>query len=79
MRIILIRILAISMTSQPGPRSAPLAPPPFPDDAEPGHAGPAEIDLRRLIPPGSNAVAIEHDGQRYTLRLTRSNKLILTK
>jgi hemin uptake protein HemP len=67
------------MTSQPSPRPTHLAPPPSHDDAESGLAKPAEIDLRRLIPPGSNAVAIEHDGQRYTLRLTRSNKLILTK
>ena len=28
---------------------------------------------------GSNAVEIEHAGQRYLLRVTRENKLILTK
>lgn len=60
-------------------RLAPEAPPPSPGVAENGRATTSEIDLRRLIPPGSNAVAIEHEGQRYTLRLTRSNKLILTK
>lgn len=27
----------------------------------------------------SNTVQIEHEGQRYLLRLTRGNKLILTK
>lgn len=42
-------------------------------------AGSSAIDLRQLIPPGASAVAIEHQGQRYTLRVTRANKLILTK
>jgi len=28
---------------------------------------------------GGNTVCIEHQGQQYWLRLTRSNKLILTK
>lgn len=28
---------------------------------------------------GSNAVEIEHDGKHYLLRITRENKLILTK
>ena len=28
---------------------------------------------------GANAVEIEHAGQRYLLRVTRENKLILTK
>lgn len=28
---------------------------------------------------GSNTVEIEHAGQRYLLRVTRENKLILTK
>lgn len=39
----------------------------------------AAIDSRQLFPPGQNTVLIEHGGQRYTLRLTRENKLILTK
>lgn len=37
------------------------------------------IDLLQLIPPGARAVTIEHEGQCYTLRITRANKLILTK
>lgn len=53
-------------------------------ESEPPAAGtpapaPRPIAARQLIPQGRNAVEIEHDGQRYTLRLTRANKLILTK
>jgi hemin uptake protein HemP len=33
------------------------------------------VDLFR----GTRVVCIEHDGQRYLLRVTRENKLILTK
>jgi hemin uptake protein HemP len=36
------------------------------------------IDSRTLIPNG-NTLVIEHGGQRYMLRITRENKLILTK
>lgn len=48
-------------------------------------AAPAETDQERLrivsdeILRGRNAVEIEHAGQRYLLRVTRENKLILTK
>lgn len=37
-----------------------------------------EIDVRDLIGQGRE-VAILHDGERYRLRLTANNKLILTK
>ncbi|HET6720087.1 MAG TPA: hemin uptake protein HemP [Rhodocyclaceae bacterium] len=37
------------------------------------------IDSRQLLPPGRTTVVIEHGGQRYLLRVTRENKLILTK
>ena len=53
------------------------------------HAGafaprvPAPESLPRIsstqILLGSKAAEIEHEGQRYILRLTRENKLILTK
>ena len=45
-------------------------------------AGPAArppIDTRQIFRPGESAIEILHDGARYTLRLTRANKLILTK
>ncbi|WP_371325197.1 hemin uptake protein HemP [Dechloromonas sp. ZY10] len=36
------------------------------------------IDSRQLL-AGRNLIEIEHAGQRYQLRVTRENKLILTK
>ncbi|GAA0711849.1 hemin uptake protein HemP [Dokdonella soli] len=36
------------------------------------------IDSRRLL-SGGNELVIEHAGQEYRLRLTRNDKLILTK
>ncbi|MCK6410995.1 MAG: hemin uptake protein HemP [Azonexus sp.] len=36
------------------------------------------IDSRQLL-GGRNLIEIEHAGQRYQLRITRENKLILTK
>lgn len=39
---------------------------------------PQEIDLRRLLGDATQLV-IRHGDQRYILRLTRQNKLILTK
>lgn len=38
----------------------------------------AVVDSRDLL-KGANTVVIEHAGQRYILRVTRENKLILTK
>ena len=42
---------------------------------------PAEsfIDSRQLLQPGQTTLYIDHGGQRYLLRVTRENKLILTK
>jgi hemin uptake protein HemP len=37
-----------------------------------------EISSATLL-AGKNSVAITHEGSRYTLRLTKQNKLILTK
>ncbi|NHC05882.1 hemin uptake protein HemP [Azonexus fungiphilus] len=58
------------MNSQP--KSVPSASPP-----------PAAGNLPRLdsgqILQGASTVEIEHAGQRYLLRVTRENKLILTK
>lgn len=53
----------------------PLPPPPVAGR----DAAPPAIDSRSLFAPGQSIVFIEHGGQRYTLRLTRENKLILTK
>lgn len=39
---------------------------------------PQRLDSRRLLGGGNEAV-IEHAGQEYRLRLTRNDKLILTK
>ena len=39
----------------------------------------APLLLSRELFRDSNTVQIEHEGQRYLLRLTRGNKLILTK
>lgn len=36
------------------------------------------VDSEQIL-HGSRAVEIDHDGQRYLLRVTRDNKLILTK
>jgi len=36
------------------------------------------LDSRQLL-GGKNLIEIEHAGQRYQLRVTRENKLILTK
>ena len=36
------------------------------------------IDSKTLL-KGTSALEIEHAGQRYVLRVTRENKLILTK
>lgn len=51
------------------------APPPQPAAASDAPV----IDSRQLFAPGQSTVLIAHGGQRYTLRLTRENKLILTK
>lgn len=39
---------------------------------------PPRVDSRQLL-RGHKTVEIEHGDQRYTLRLTKDNKLILTK
>lgn len=40
---------------------------------------PKVLDLQHIIPKGENSVVIMHEGQPYLLRVTQSNKLILTK
>jgi len=42
----------------------------------PGHS---PVLASKQLFRGNNTVCIEHGGQRYLLRLTRENKLILTK
>jgi len=42
------------------------------------NGAPPRVDSRELF-RGHHLVEIEHAGQRYQLRLTRENKLILTK
>ena len=57
---------------------------PFPtpaaqDDAATGHRpGSARIDSSRLL-EGGRELVIDHAGVEYRLRLTRNDKLILTK
>lgn len=42
------------------------------------HPEPACIDSRQLL-PSSGILTIIHQGERYTLRVTKTGKLILTK
>ncbi|GGK35218.1 hemin uptake protein HemP [Salinarimonas ramus] len=47
----------------------------------PGAPAPAEppvVDVRDLVGTGREAI-IRHNGERYRLRITAANKLILTK
>ena len=37
------------------------------------------VDSRQLLAPGQTTLTIDHAGQCYLLRVTRENKLILTK
>jgi len=53
--------------TRPHPEPPPAAAEPVP-----------RIDSSQLL-RGGRTVEIDHAGQRYTLRLTRENKLILTK
>lgn len=55
----------------------PPAKPPSPAP-ESGSASPSRIDSGEIL-RGASTVEIEHAGQRYLLRVTRENKLILTK
>lgn len=59
-----------TMTTTPDPPSAPRA----------GHGDGKvrTLEARHLLGAG-RMVRIDHDGEVYTLRLTRNNKLILTK
>lgn len=52
----------------------------LPSQDAPTHtnSSPPRVDSRDLF-RGHHLVEIEHAGQRYQLRLTRENKLILTK
>lgn len=52
--------------------------PPEPGATPPQPATKTVIDSRQLFRHGST-VYIDHAGQRYVLRVTRENKLILTK
>jgi hemin uptake protein HemP len=47
-------------------------------DRTPRASATPRIDSRRLM-AGENELVIEHAGQEYRLRLTRNDKLILTK
>lgn len=58
----------IAMTELIAPPPQPAVPPSLPP----------RIDSRQLL-GGAQSIEIEHAGQRYLLRVTRENKLILTK
>lgn len=53
-------------------------PRPNPEPLPPAVDPVPRIDSSQLL-RGGRTVEIDHAGQRYTLRLTRENKLILTK
>jgi hemin uptake protein HemP len=53
-------------------------PPPGPSTTSQQAGAIARIDSQLLL-CGQRIIEIEHCGQRYTLRVTRENKLILTK
>jgi hemin uptake protein HemP len=48
------------------------------DERRPRNAAPQRIGSVQLL-AGGNELVIEHAGQEYRLRLTRNDKLILTK
>lgn len=52
--------------------------PPNRPKAPPAPRDTVRVDSRALF-AGASVVEIEHNGQRYQLRITRENKLILTK
>ena len=58
-------------TPPASPSLSPIAPVPTPGQTP-------RIDSRQLL-QGSATLEIDHAGQRYQLRITRENKLILTK
>ncbi len=59
------------MEKQPAPAA--------PHASQPGGGNPrSRIDSQQLL-RGASVVEIEHAGQCYQLRVTRENKLILTK
>jgi len=51
---------------------------PYPSQTAANSADRPRVDSEELL-RGAPAVEIEHAGQRYLLRVTRENKLILTK
>ena len=53
--------------------------PPVPSAALPGSQVRSSLDTRQLFRNGQRQVEIIHGDVRYSLRLTRENKLILTK
>lgn len=52
--------------------------PPAPASAPPAVEPPPRVDSSQLL-RGHRTIEIEHGEQRYTLRVTKDNKLILTK
>lgn len=53
-------------------------PKPAPQQPNPPAPLPSRLDSEAIL-RGATSVEIEHAGQRYLLRVTRENKLILTK
>lgn len=49
-----------------------------PTNPVPNNGGILRLESKEIL-RGANTVEIEHAGQRYLLRVTRENKLILTK
>lgn len=61
-----------------GTAMIPLLPPPLPNQPATQQTPLRRIALSDLM-AGAELVILLHDGQEYRLRLTRANKLILTK
>lgn len=55
-----------------------FTPPPYPPATSQQVNAVPRIDSQLLL-RGQRTIEIDHAGQRYTLRVTRENKLILTK
>lgn len=56
----------------------PKLPTPNPQGSQTTTQAPHRLESDQIL-RGRNAVQIDHAGQRYLLRVTRENKLILTK
>ncbi|HEY8503320.1 MAG TPA: hemin uptake protein HemP [Gemmataceae bacterium] len=64
---------------RPGPDEGRLPPPPLPKEGGETAPRPPRVVLAGELFAGGKEVWIEHAGERYRLRITRRNRLILQK